>query len=217
MCSKRSYKADRPPFVLQWENNGRRPRSSKANASPPRSSKVEITSRKNYKFVIYIRATYSSHLWLPYVKQFRLWSFYDLFRPPSTSELFVWTILRLNSKLLVEEENFQILIHQRLGRADADLYQANLKPKVLKNNGGDYFITFDNIFGLLWNSYMKCVHSRIINANKFLIEWAKYRINQSENCIQTSCIITYNSRMKGRSSLNIFEDSVMELDKIMGK
>ena len=71
--------------------------------------------------------TYSSRLWLPYVKLFRLWNFYDLFRPPSTFELFVLTILRLNSKLPIEEGNFQILIRQRLEHADADRYQANLK------------------------------------------------------------------------------------------
>ena len=73
-----------------------------------------------------------------------------------------------------------------------------------ENQRDFYFITFYNIFGLLWNSYMKCVHSRIINANKFLIEWTKYRIYQSENCIQTSCIISYNSRMKGGPSLKMF-------------
>lgn len=71
--------------------------------------------------------TYSSRLWLPYVKLFRLWNFYDLFRPPSTFELFVLTILRLNSKLPIEEGNFRILIRQRLEHADADRYQANLK------------------------------------------------------------------------------------------
>ena len=75
------------------------------------------------------------------------------------------------------------------------------KPEFIEKYCDYYFITFDNIFGLFWNSYVKCVHSRIINANKFLIEWAKYRIYQSENCIQTSCIISYNSRMESRSSL----------------